>query len=96
MQLALRLGRTLDELGRTMSAREFALWLALYRRAPWDDTRADLGFAIVSATIANYAGKVRAKEAKPAAPADFMPFARDPEPEVEEEPDVFTHFSQFQ
>jgi len=101
MRLALRLGRTLEELGRTMSAAEFALWLELYREEPWDDSRDDLRAGIIAATVANYAGKVRKEGVQPATPLDFMPFvadAGDAEPdeiETDEEPDPLQHFSQY-
>lgn len=75
-----------------MSSAEFSLWLAIYNKDPWDDARADIGFAVVASTIANYAGKER-KEGTPAASlADFMPFLeRPPEPE----PDPMKFFGRF-
>jgi hypothetical protein len=90
MKLALRLGRTLEELCRTMSSAEFSLWVALYEESPWDDTRADLHAGIIASTIANYAGKVR-KDGT-AKPSDFMPFLPR---EEDEEPDPADHFSQY-
>lgn len=33
--IARSLGRTLEELGRTMSAQEFGLWVEAYRATPW-------------------------------------------------------------
>lgn len=95
MALALRLGRTLDELKDSMSASEWALWIEYHKEAPIDDSRGDLHAAIVASTIANYAGKMRAENAAPASPADYMPFlVRAPEV-PEEEPDPLKHFAQF-
>jgi len=37
MMLALRLGRTLDELGRTMCSAEFDLWIELYKENRWGE-----------------------------------------------------------
>lgn len=39
MIIARSLGRTLDELGRTMTAEEFGLWKEAYREAPWAELR---------------------------------------------------------
>jgi hypothetical protein len=83
MQLAMRLGRTLDELGQTMSAKEFGLWCALNQQDPWDHTRGDINAAIICATIANYAGKIRKSGAKPAEPSEFMAFLREEEVEMD-------------
>lgn len=88
----MRLGRTLGELGETMSSAEFSLWLALYKRAPWDETRADINAGIIAATIANYAGKMRGESVPPASPADYMPFIEKPTV-VEQEPDPLEFFA---
>ena len=96
MHLAMRLGRTLDELAHSMTAQEFGLWLALYERDPWDESRADIRAGIVAATVANYAGMMRKQGASPALPRDFMPFNQSQdEPEQTEEPDPLAHFSQY-
>lgn len=100
MRLALRLGRTLGELGESMSSEEFNLWLTLYEEEPWDESRADFRAGIISATIANWAGMVRRENAPEAVPADYMPFMGllgEPEqaPEQDREPDPLEHFSQF-
>lgn len=76
MELALRLGRTLDELGSTMSALEFELWCEFRNVSPWDSMRGDLQTGIVCATIANYSGMQRAQDAPPAKPSDYMPYLR--------------------
>jgi hypothetical protein len=58
------LGRTLGELGATMSSQEFSVWMDEYAREPWGDNRADLHAAMLGATIANHAGKMRKQPAK--------------------------------
>lgn len=72
--LARTLGRTLGELSVSMTAQEFGMWAAEYEREPWGDVRADLHAGIVASTVANYAGKMRAKDQAAAKPADYMPF----------------------
>lgn len=91
MTLALQLGRTLHELGETMTAEEFGLWAALYRLDPWGEQRADLRSAVVAATVANYAGMTRSKSAGPAKPADFMPYV-ERDDAVQHDPDPMKHF----
>lgn len=89
MMLALRMGRTLAELGATMSAQEFALWQALYLENHWGELYADQRAGIIASTIANYAGMQRAKGAAPARPSDFMPYkpkGYDDDVEVEADP----------
>ena len=79
------------ELGETMSSAEFSIWVALYKQAPWDDTRADVQSAMVAATVASYAGKMR-KEGSTVELSEFMPFlAREEMPE----PDPMEHFGKF-
>ena len=68
------------------------MWLSMYETDPWDDTRADVGFAVVASTIANYAGKIR-KEGKEATLSEFMPFA--PRNDVFIEPDPAEFFRKF-
>lgn len=92
MLLARTLGRTLGELGETMTSSEFALWQAEYVRRPWGDDPADLRAGIIASTVANYAGKQRADNAKPATPADFMPYReKQPEEHVQDD-DPTAHF----
>jgi hypothetical protein len=94
MMLALRMGRTLGELGATMSSAEFSLWCELYERDEWGQKQieelADLRNGITCATIANYAGKVRKEGAGEARPSDFMPFLKPPETK---EPDPVSFFT---
>lgn len=93
--LALRMGRTLDELYATMSSQEFSMWVALYNQDRWgdelNDLRADLRAGKICATIANYAGKTIRKGEKAMTPADFMPSLATPEEPVAE-PDPVAHF----
>ncbi len=94
LDLALAFGCTLQELGDRMTAREFDLWIAKYRRHPWGEQRADLRAGIIAAAVANYAGKMRKEGTPPAVPTDFMPYVDKPtaEPETDEEPDPMEHF----
>ena len=82
----------MGELGATMTSAEFSLWLKLYESEPWDDTRMDVGFAVVASTVANYAGKIL-KEGKEATLAEFMPFV--PRNDVLIEPDPVEFFGKF-
>lgn len=91
MLLALQLGRTLHELAETMTAEEFGLWAALYAADPWGEQRADLRAGIVAATVANYAGMQRSKQAGPARPTEFMPYV-EREDAVQRDPDPMQHF----
>lgn len=68
--LARSLGRTLEELGRSMSAYEFGLWQAAYAAEPWGEWRTDFAGGMVAATIANVN---RARNSPSYTPADFMP-----------------------
>jgi hypothetical protein len=92
MMLALRLGRTLGELGQSMSSAEFALWIELHRREPIDESREDLRTGIIASAIANWAGKMLKEGAKALSPLDFMPFLDRGEEEVVVEPDPVGYF----
>lgn len=91
MMLALKMGRTLGELGAVMSSAEFSLWLALWDEDQWGELRADERAGIVAATVANYAGMQRRADAGPAMPADFMPHLPQP-PEELLDPDPVAFF----
>lgn len=82
MKLALRLGRTLEELCSTMASAEFSMWVQLYNEEPWDDTRGDLHAGIIASTVANFAGKALKEGAPSLTPQDFMPLL----PREEEDP----------
>lgn len=59
MSLALRLGRTLGELERAMSASELKMWIEYDRRSPIGDIRGDIQAAqIAAATFNSQGGKV--------------------------------------
>lgn len=71
-----------------MSSAEFSMWLEMYESDPWDE-HMDLGFGMVAATVANYAGKARIAGVPNAIPSDYMPL---PVPPVIE-PDPVEFFS---
>ncbi|WP_282235635.1 phage tail assembly protein T [Salinicola endophyticus] len=56
MTLALRLGRTLDELGQQMTARELMLWTAFDKQSPIGDRRADIQHASTASAICQALG----------------------------------------
>ena len=56
MTLALRLGRTLDELKQTLTARELRMWIEFDRINPISDRRGDIQAAQISATVLNSQG----------------------------------------
>lgn len=70
-----------------MSAAEFEDHWQDYQHSPWGERRGDIQAALISQTIANYAGKVR----KDAAPIkDFLlDFDREPTPDAEPDPAAF-------
>lgn len=64
MTLALRMGRTVDELTRTMSASEMTLWMAFDRLSPIGDIRSDIQTAhIVSSLYGAQGGKLSLNDA---------------------------------
>ncbi|NTY85568.1 DUF4035 domain-containing protein [Serratia fonticola] len=56
MQLALRLGKTLGELQKTMGVSELRLWAAFNQISPIGDERGDYQAAQISAAISNSQG----------------------------------------
>ncbi|EKK4022367.1 phage tail assembly protein T [Cronobacter sakazakii] len=56
MTLALRLGRTLDELKQTLTARELRMWIEFDRINPISDRRGDIQAAQISAAVLNSQG----------------------------------------
>ena len=86
MMLALKLGRTLGELGRTMSSHEFALWLAYYPEDMWGEQRDYERAGIIAAEVANYAGRMRKEGTEPARPSDYMPQLKAKAEPVEPDP----------
>lgn len=90
--MARTLGRTLEELGQTMSAAEFGLHLADFQRRPWGDTVVELMGGVVASTIANVN---RGKDTQPFRASDFMPlFAHEQEPEPEVRSDGASFFAE--
>lgn len=75
-RLALSLGRTVAELERTLSAREFVEWMEVYRIEPFGEEAAFLRSGIVSSTIANCN---RGPNQEAFCATDFMPFYREEE-----------------
>lgn len=74
MSLALRLGyaepsKMLEE----MSSSAFSDWLDFYKISPFDDSRFDVGPAVVASTIANVNRK---KHTPPFKISDFLPFEK--------------------
>ena len=56
MTLALRLGRTLDELKQTLTASELRMWIEFDRINPISDRRGDIQAAQISAAVLNSQG----------------------------------------
>lgn len=61
-----------------MSAAEYGLWCAEYRRSPWGEVRADVQHGIVAATVANVNRGPKTPAYKP---TDFMPWRDEAEDE---------------
>lgn len=71
MRLALALGRTLDELDRSMTAEELRAWIAFDAVEPIGERRGDLRLGILTALTANVH---RDPKAPPFRPLDFIPW----------------------
>ena len=84
MRLALQLGRTLDELGRTMSSYEFGLWWSVFCKEPWGDHADWIRAAMIQSTIASFAGKMWPQGKPPPKYTDFMPHESAPESSMPE------------
>ena len=64
MSLALRLGKTLKQLGEEMTASELKLWIAYNRKSPIGDARSDIQAAsIVASVINSQGGKISLEDA---------------------------------
>jgi len=94
MQLALQFGRTLKELGESMTAEEFGLWWALWKEEPFGEWAHYFRSSLICSTLANYAGKCRKEGAQPANPMDFMVFHKTEE-KADVDPDPIEFFNQF-
>lgn len=70
--LALRLGKTVEQLLNEISSKELTQWFAYFSIEPFDEQRGDIRSAIIAATVANVAP--RNKGAKSYHPRDFLPF----------------------
>lgn len=72
-RLALALGKTVSELGQSLTYKEFREWCAFYQIEPWGDYRADLRAGIIASTVRNF-NAWRANEPQEWEPIDFMPY----------------------
>ncbi len=72
-RLALALGKTVSELGQSLSYKEFRQWCAYYQIEPWGEYRADLRTGILAATVSNIFSAYAGTEQQ-AQPIDFMPY----------------------
>jgi hypothetical protein len=80
----LALGKTRDELMRSISSEEFTYWIEMYRREPWGDRIADLRMGTLAALTANLNRDTKRRK-EPYVPADFAPWSLQPEEEAREE-----------
>jgi len=76
--LAPHLGRTVEELKATITARELMNWIAFYELDPWGEKRADLRAGIVASTVYN----MQRGTAKALKSSDFMPDFTPKEPQT--------------
>jgi hypothetical protein len=74
-RLALKMGRTVDELQSVMSSAEFGEWVAYYSIEPFGERIDDLRTGTVASVVANVN---RGKDTKPYMPLDFIPWAKEP------------------
>jgi hypothetical protein len=68
-RVAALLGRTVDELQRSMSSSEFMDWCAYYEIEPWGYEADNWRMGVLAATAANYSGNIK----KPLKVSDFLP-----------------------
>lgn len=64
-------GRTIAEWQQAMTHAEFVDWCAYYGIEPWGGDAENWRAGVISATVANYAG--RSRKRADAKPSDFMP-----------------------
>jgi hypothetical protein len=76
-RLALRLGRTVDELLQTVSYRELLEWQEFAAIDPFDEARGDLRNAMLMSLMANM-NRDRKKHPQPFSHVEFMPFRSPP------------------
>lgn len=85
--LARALGRTVYELGQTMTADEFMDHYTDWLQNPWGDKRMDWQFALLRSTVINMSGKTVQKQVEP---HELLMQFKDPnEPEQEVDPKEF-------
>lgn len=72
-RLALALGKTVSELGQSLTYNEFRQWCTFYQIEPWGDYRADLRAAHIAAAVKNLHAATF-NETQDWEPADFMPY----------------------
>ncbi|CAB3795493.1 phage tail assembly protein T [Pararobbsia alpina] len=75
-RLALKMGRTVDELQRSMTSAEFGEWIAFYSIEPFGDHIADIRAGTIAASVINPQLK---KDSTPYKPLDFFQWADPPE-----------------
>ena len=76
-RLALKLGKTVKELGDSLDVKEFAEWVAFWTCEPWGDDWRQTGSICCTTALVN--GNKFSK------PEDFMPSARKKDWQTEEE-----------
>lgn len=69
MTLALRMGRTAEELGHCLGSKEFVDWIAYDRSSPIGDERGDLQAALIAQVLFNM---LRGQRTQPAELEDFV------------------------
>lgn len=84
-RLALKMGRTVAELQRSMSSAEFGEWVAFYSIEPFGDRVADLRAGVVASTVANVN---RGKDSPVLAPIDLIPWAQEAKPDTPPPPEA--------
>lgn len=84
MTLALRLGRTVDELTQTLTASELKMWMAFDALSPIGDCRDDILAAMIASSTLNAQGAQ-------VSVSDMMPMWS-PEPNAEREIDKLEAF----
>lgn len=87
--LARTMGRTLEELGETMSSAEFGDHWLDWVYAPWGDRRADIHAALVCKTVADYAGKTLKEGHETKLEHFLLDFDRDEKLVEEMDPNTF-------
>jgi hypothetical protein len=82
-RLAKELGMSVRRAQEEISSAEFGEWVAYYSIEPFGDRMADLRAGTVASVVAN---ANRSKDAPAFVPGDFVPWAKEPEPETPKQP----------